>query len=153
MTIYEYSNSLKAQWTNLFTSYFLEDLNCDLPENVVRGKLCSFILEQWEKGILYIAVSLVDETPMGFSIYQIDNTKSDWCKRPGWGCIREFYIAPSHRHKGFGAALAAYSEKHLRALGAERLYLTCDDAATFWEYCGYSNTHEICSNNLEILTK
>ena len=41
----------------------------------------------------------------------------------------------------------------LRALGAEHLNLTSDDAAAFWERCGFSNSHELCSNELEILTK
>lgn len=153
MTIMEYSHSLKPQWTDLFTSYFLEDLNCELSEDIVRGKLCSFILEQWEKGIIRISVCSVNERPMGFSIYQIDSPESDWCKRPGWGCIREFYIAPEYRRQGCGRKLSAYSEEQLRQLGASRFYLTAEDAIPFWECCGYSSTDTLCSNEQTVLVK
>lgn len=153
MNIIPYDQSLRSQLEEMLVEYFVFDLKCGIPEEIVRGKLMELITCYAKKRIIHIAVALERETPIGFSIYQIDSAESDWCKRPGWGFIREFYIARGHRGKGCGRALADYTEHQLRNLGATQLYLTSDDAIGFWQRCGYSNKHEMCSNDLEILTK
>ena len=151
MTIVPYEKTIRPQFTALLVDYFRE-LDDSLPEHFIRGKLLDLLLRQQEAGILHIAVAMED-TPIGFSLFQIDVPESDWCKCPGWGCIREFYIAPAYRRRGYGKALADFSESQLHRLGAKKLYLTADTASGFWAQCGYGNTHEICSNDLEIFTK
>ncbi len=153
MTITEYTPAQEALWTNQYVSYFLEDLGCDLPESALRTEVCPFILGQWEKGLIQIALAFSQETPFGFSIYHIDDPASDWCNFPGWGFIREFYIAPSYRKNGRGTALAAYTESTLRVMGAPRIYLTADAAVRFWKKCGYRPTSGLGRNGLEILVK
>ncbi len=153
MSIIEFTPAYETQWAGLFTFYFLEDGTCNLSEDTIRSRLCPFILGQWEKGIVRIALLFADDAPIGFSIYQIDDPASDWCKRPGWGFIREFFITPGHRMQGYGKALAAYTETQLRSMGAAKIYLTSEDAIGFWIACGYGNTNEICSNDLLVLTK
>ena len=137
----------------MLVDYFIHDLSGDIPEDIIRNKLLLHIEGYVEKGITQVYLLMIDDLPAGFSIYQIDTPDSDWCKRPGWGFIREFFIASEYRGKGFGRLLADHTEQQLLALGAIQLYLTSDDTAGFWEHCGYRNTHEICSNDLEILTK
>lgn len=151
MVICDYHPGLKPEFSNLLAEYFRE-LDDTLPESVVRGAIETLILDEWSRNILHIAVA-VDGAPMGFSIYQIDTPDSDWCKRPGWGCIREFYIRPQDRRQGCGTQLAAYCEQNLYKLGAAQLYLTADDAISFWTHCGYRPSGETGSNDLEILTK
>ncbi len=153
MSITEYTPAQESIWTELFVSYFSEDLDMGISESTLRAKLCPFVLGQWEKGILRIALAFSGSTPIGFSVYQIDNPASDWCKFPGWGFIRKFYIAPGYRNKGCGKALASYTEAQLRAMGTGTVYLTADSAVGFWESCGFRNTSKISSNGLEILTK
>lgn len=152
MTILRYDTLLRAKFAGLLTEYF-EELNAQLPHDIILERILPMFEIQDHQRIGTIVLALHRGKPMGFAIYQIDSPRSDWCKYPGWGCIREFYIRPEFRHKGFGRRLAAYAESHLKKLGATDVYLTADSAVNFWEHCGYSNTHEICSNDLEILTK
>lgn len=153
MHIIDFHPSYYDAWAEEFCVYFAGDLESITDYEVLRQKLCPFILGQWEKGISQIRLAMEDNAVVGFSIYQIDRPESDWCKRPGWGFIREFYIRESCRHRGYGKRLALDSERLLIEMGAAQLYLTSDDAIGFWEKCGYRSTGEICSNELPILVK
>ena len=153
MNILDYNAALRSQIEELLVTYFTVDLNSDIPEDIIRGKLMDLIRKQIENGVIHVAIAMDDHSAIGFSIYQIDSAESDWCKRPGWGFIREFCIKKPYRHRGFGAILAAYSEEKLLQLGASQIYLTSDDAVDFWIHCGYQKTNEICSNGLPILEK
>ena len=154
MNITPYAPHLRRSFEEMLVAYFVHDLNSDIPEEIVRGKLMDLITGQLQDGTYHLAIALEAEGPMGFSIYQIDTPGSDWCKRPGWGFIREFYIKKEYRKQGFGRTLAEFTEAELRSLGAERLYLTADPAVIpFWESCGWKNTPEICTNDLNILVK
>lgn len=152
MRIIEYTPELRCAFEEMLVEYFIRELQSDVPEDIIRDKLLPHIQRYVEKGIVHVSIA-VEESPIGFSIYQIDSEESDWCKRPGWGFIREFWISKACRSKGYGRILAEYTEHQLRALGAEQLYLTSDDAVGFWKKCGWRNSHELCSNGLEILTK
>lgn len=152
ITIQKYQPSMKTMLSDMMVPYMAE-LDCDVPEEIIRGKLADFIETQCEAERIHVVVAFDGEKPAGFSVYQIDTPQSDWCKRPGWGFIREFYVRPECRTKGFGLHLAAYTEQALKKLGAEKLYLTSGPAAAFWEKCGWVNTGEVCSNDLTILEK
>ncbi len=131
-----------ADFAALFLPYFLEITQNDpepLPTPVITDRLLPFVLGQWEKEIIRIDLCLAEDAPAGFVLYQIDAPESDWCKRPGWGFIREFYIVPQQRRKGCGRALVAHAVDALREAGAKRLYLTSDSAAAFWMRCGFTD--------------
>lgn len=152
MTILDYNSSLKPVLEEMLVAYFPE-VSSDIPEDIIRGKLLNLIHDQVSRRIIHISVGMLDDDPVGFSIYQIDREESDWCKYPGWGFIREFYIRKEYRHRGYGTRLAAYTEEQLHLLGAETLYLTTGDADAFWVHCGYHNSGTICSNGLPVFTK
>lgn len=152
MTIRNYTLSDQKHLTNMMVPYMAE-LKCDVPEEIIRTKLEAFIRQQWETGIIQILLVYDQQTPIGFSVYQIDSPASDWCKRPGWGFIREFYVMPAFRKRGTGRELAACTEAALRAMGAKNLYLTSDQAVPFWQCCGWQLTQELCSNDQYILEK
>lgn len=153
MYIIPHTPEYRDAFEEMLAEYFIRDLNGDIPEDIIRQKLLPHIEGYLEKGIIQVDLILEQDVPAGFSIYQIDTPDSDWCKRPGWGFIREFHITPNYRGKGFGRALAAHTEQQLRTRGAESMYLTSDNAVSFWESCGWRKSGEICSNGLEILTK
>lgn len=152
MTIIPYSNYQKTALADLMTDY-MNELDCGIPEDIIRGKLADLIDRQQEAGILRVDLVLEQNRPIAFSVYQIDSAESDWCKRPGWGFIREFYVAPAYRKTGIGKALALHTESQLHKLGARRLYLTSTDAVPFWQKCGWTLTTELCSNGQYILEK
>lgn len=152
MTILNYDNSRRQPLADRMVDYMAE-LGSDIPEDIVRGKLSDFIDRQCSLGILRISLAVEEDTLIGFSVYQIDQPESDWYKRPGWGFIREFYIAPEFRCRNYGRQLAQHTEQALREMGAENLYLTSGDGIPFWQRCGWRLTEETCSNDLRILEK
>ncbi len=152
MLIQNYTTACAPQFLQLFTDYFME-LDGEISREVIHQKLVPHILGLQSRGLLHICLGFQGEDCMGFSLYQIDTPESDWCKRPGWGIIREFYIAPPWRSRGFGTTLAKHSEAALRSLGAQKLYLTADDALAFWQHCGWEVSPETASNGLVILEK
>lgn len=154
MTFLNYTHAHKQQLSDLLVLYFPEVGGDDIPESIIRGKLTDLIDTQHRDGIIHVLLIQEQEIFVGFSIFQLDTSESDWCKRPGWGFIREFYVVPEYRHRGIGRQLAVHTEKRLRELGTDRLYLTSDPAAlAFWQRCGWRLTEEICSNDLSILEK
>jgi len=153
MIVYPYNQTMKKALIEMMASYFPE-VDAGIPEEIIRGKLFELIQGQHEAGIVHIFVGFSGAEAIGFSFFQIDNPKSDWCKRPGWGLIREFYIRPEFRRKGRGRQLESQTVKTLQKMGAEQLYLTADSKAIpFWVYCGWENTGELCSNDLYIFEK
>lgn len=152
MTIIRYDSLLRVKFLQLLTDYF-DELDAGLSRTAVAEKILPMLEDQDELRIGTIILAFRRGRPIGFAVYQIDSPRSDWCKRPGWGCIREFYIRPEYRRQGYGARMAGYAEKHLRKLGAEQLYLTADSAIPFWEKSGWRNTGELCSNDCFILEK
>ena len=152
MIITPYSKSQKPQLADAMVHYMTE-LNCGIPEDIIREKLADFIDSQWEAGIIRVDLAMQEDCCIGFSVYQIDTPESDWCKRPGWGVIREFYIKPAFRSRGTGTVLACHTQQALYKMGAEQLYLTSDDAVPFWQHCGWQLTQTLCSNGQYILEK
>ena len=134
-------------------SDYMAELNCGIPEDIIRGKLSDLIDRMCLDGTIRVDMAMAGDVFAGFSVYQIDTPESDWCKRPGWGFIREFYVVPAYRAQGTGAALAAHTEQSLRAMGASQLYLTSTEAVPFWQRCGWHLTEELCSNDQYILEK
>ena len=137
MTIYNYTPALKQPLADLMVAYFPE-VDADIPEEIIRGKLSDLIDEQHSQGILHVTVATKKETPIGFSIFQIDTPESDWCKRPGWGFIREFYIAKQYRSIGKGRFLAEQAELLFQKKQVEHIYLNTSGALGFWLRCGYT---------------
>jgi len=152
MIITPYTTAHKHILAALMADYMAE-LESDIPREIVLGKLADLIDRQCADRIIQLDLAMGEACCVGFSVYQIDTEKSDWCKRPGWGFIREFYVVPAYRKGGTGKALAAHTELQLRNMGAEALYLTSTGAVPFWEKCGWKLTEELCSNGQYILEK
>ena len=127
----------RKSFIRMLSKYFTDDLKEDWSCNTIE-RIGEFILSQWRDGILDILLLLEKEQPEGFAICQIDSPASDWCKREGWGFIREFYVAPESRLSGNGRFLAEQTERLLKEQQAEQVYLTTAGALEFWLRCGYS---------------
>lgn len=153
LEICDYDPSMKEIWGDMFVRYAKEDLgDTQWSEEILREKLAfGLFLRNQERGISSISFLLAEGKPAGFAVYQVDSPESDWCKRPGWGLIREFCIVPEFRLRGYGKALAEYVKEKLLTK-ADKLYLTAHDeeAGAFWTACGYSDTGEYDKNGCRI---
>jgi GNAT superfamily N-acetyltransferase len=139
-------NNDMFDFREMFCTYFRNDFKIEITDNEVE-ELCHEIAESSFAEITSLDMLLIHGEFVGFISYQIDNSKSDWCEREGWGFIRELYINHSFRRKGLGAKLVAHAEKALYVKGAEHIYLTSDEAGEFWRLCGYKETAEVSNIN------
>lgn len=156
MKIREYTPDLESWWIDQFVRYAKEDLqDTNLSEEILREKIAKGVfLKNQKTGVSSIAIVFCGEVPAGFAVYQVDSPEADWCKRPGWGLIREFCILPEFRRKGYGRKLASYAEQKLLER-TDRLYLTAHDeeAGAFWTSCGFLDTSEDDPNGCRIFEK
>lgn len=157
--IREYDPSLREDFEKQFIDYNNNDLRMQeedprITSEVLREKIVPLFIGVQERGAGSIALCYGGGVCAGFVCFQVDSEQSDWCKRPGWGLIREFRIAPEFRCRGFGRALAEYAEKKLRER-TDRLYLTAHDEAAlkFWAACGFSATGEVNKNGTYTMIK
>ena len=111
-----------------------------VPKILVR------IAEMLYQGDFWVYLAREKGTLCGFVIAQIDSEGKDWCKRPGWGFIRELYVLPGHRGKGIAGKLVRHAEASLLQSGASQVYLTTD-LSGFWETMGYLDTGEVYEGN------
>lgn len=135
-----------CDFKEMFCTYFRDDFKIEIEDNKAEA-LCLGMADSSMSGITSLDMLLDSGKLAGFIYYQIDNPKSNWCEREGWGFIREVYINRSLRGKGLGAKLAAHAEKVLYAKGAEDIYLTSDEAGEFWSLCGYKETGKVSGIN------
>lgn len=152
--IREYDPTLETVWIEMFVRYAKEDLgDTQLSEEVLREKIARGVcLRNQKAGISSLVFLMAGGKPAGFAFYQVDSPESDWCKRSGWGLIREFCIVPEFRRRGYGQALADYVKERLLEK-TDKLYLTAHDpsAVRFWTTCGYTDTGEDDTNGCRIM--
>jgi len=136
----------------MMKSYFIDDLHAEWNEKTL-DRIVGFIISQYEKDIVSILLAFKENVPIGFAVYQVDREDSDWCKRAGWGFIREFYIQKDFRRLGMGGLLVAEVEQQLRSKNIKQIYLTTDTAFEFWLHCGYQTDSSAVTEEMLTLIK
>ncbi|MCL2619352.1 MAG: GNAT family N-acetyltransferase [Defluviitaleaceae bacterium] len=132
--------------------YFIEDLEETLNHNPPIG-MCKAMTQAAKDGIIHLDLLHLDDTAIGFIMYQVDSPESNWCEKEGYGFIREMYIRKDHRKQGYGKVLVAHAENELKKLSVPYIYLTSSND-DFWLGVGYVETGEVCEkNSLGILIK
>ena len=149
----DYDQTMLQEFEEMLLCYFTDDIHSELSPDIIRKKIVCPIVESWERGTPSLCIACEDQTSVGFCIYQIDSPESDWCKKEGWGFIREFYIKKPFRGRGYGRKLAAFTEKMLFGRGVQNMYLTADDAIGFWQTCGYADSGTVNENGTHTMTK
>jgi len=147
---YKPSNPVhKAALRHLLVQYFA-GLSWDDPKDAIPPsyvpKVLSLIAEMLARGDFWVYLAREKSKLCGFVIAQVDGEDKDWCKRPGWGFIRELYVLPGHRGRGIAGKLVRRAEASMLQSGASQAYLTTD-LAGFWEAMGYKNTNEVYPGN------
>lgn len=124
----------QGAFEKLFTEYYRE-LDCgeDVPH-----LLDEYIIPDVKAGLIRIELLKDGETDAGFIIYQTDDIGNDWNLREGWGDVREIYVIPSLRRKGYGKFLLYTAEMKLREGGPDKAYcLPAEGCEQFFTACGY----------------
>ena len=74
-------------------------------------------------------------------------TLVNWFFEERAGFIREFWIAEAHRGEGHGTVLLGLAEGYFMEHGINRILLTTDDAAAFYEKHGYRKAPYVQAKN------
>lgn len=144
--IRQYVSTDFNQFVYMFGAYLRIDICLDISDEQLKD-ICLEIVNQIKNRIVFMDILLINNTLVGFIIYQIDSLRSDWCEKEGYGFIRELYIVKNMRRNGLGKKIATYAENKLYQLGVEHIYLTTDNRKDFWINCGYLETEERSSVN------
>ncbi|MDE7220344.1 MAG: GNAT family N-acetyltransferase [Oscillospiraceae bacterium] len=89
----------------------------------------------------------------GFLQFQLTGF-SNWFFTEPFGFIREFWVAPALRRRGYGSLLLDMAERYFVEHGAYRALLTADDAVDFYLARGYRKAPGVTAkNDMEVLTK
>ena len=128
----------QKNFEKLFTDYYTE---LDCGENIPH-LLQEYIIPDLMAGRIRIELLTDGETDAGFIIYQTDDIGNDWNLREGWGDVREIYVIPALRRKGYGRFLLYTAEMKLREGGTDKAYcLPGDEAESFFIACGYAKSN------------
>lgn len=145
----------RAALLDLLVEYFAT-LNYHDPADAVPPqhvpKICGHILDgEWHDHSMYwLYFYNIQDEHVGFIIAQIDTPKSDWCKREGWGFIRECFVRPDFRRRGIARSLVSKVEKDIIDAGAKDIYLTSDEEAiAFWQSVGYLDSGSVYEKNMQ----
>lgn len=157
ISISQYNETDYKSFTQMFYEYFSGDLETGDSYEVIKKEVVDKqVLPFFKSGAVLIDIAKMQGKAIGFIIYQVDSVNSDWCERPGWGFIREFYIDKNYRNKGIGGNLLARAENSLKKLGATIVYLTTDIkdyVKVFYKNNGYLSENTLSARNAEYLYK
>lgn len=117
------------RFMSAFQQYFEElgeEIPCwdDLLREMNDGKNASLLLTAPDGSVM----GFIQFTPM---------VLENWFFTVPLGFIREFWVAPTHRRRGFGSLLLRGAEDYFRAKGIYRVILTSDTAQGFYLHQGY----------------
>ncbi len=137
--VYPLNDTSLLSFSKLFKAYYTE-LDCD--EDTAH-LLDEYILPDIKAGL--VRAELLDDggETCGFILYQTDGIDNEWCKKEGWGDIREIYIAPDRRRNGLGKFLLYTAEMKLKESGVLKAYaLPAEGSEKFFTACGYKDSGE-----------
>lgn len=133
----------KEDFCKLFCAYY-DELGC---EDDAEHLLEEYVLPDCLCGLLSIDLIDEDGETAGFVIYQTDGIENEWCRKEGFGDVREIYVAPSLRRRGLGKFMLFTAEMKLKESGAAQAYaLPCEGAEEFFAACGYKDSGEYCED-------
>lgn len=99
--IVEYNTALVQAAEAQFARYVREDLKETFSDEILYEEIWRGIfVSGLEKGLLSIALPMLNGEPVGLLVYQVDTPESDWCKREGWGLSASFASCQGFAERG-----------------------------------------------------
>ena len=139
LKVFALQDNFKDEFAKLFSEYYSE-LGCD---DDCGHLIDEYILPDLLAGLLRIDLMQDGDALCGFVIYQKDDIDNDWNFKEGWGDIREIYISPEFRKRGYGKFLLYTAEMKLKERGVNRAYcLPYASSVPFFIACGYTRTEQ-----------
>ncbi|MDE6690633.1 MAG: GNAT family N-acetyltransferase [Clostridia bacterium] len=143
MTMRPLSESDYSAFEKLFCDYYAE-LDCEEDPLPLFN---DYLLPDLKAGLFDVGVAEVDGAVVGFIIFQIDDLINDWNFKEGCGDVRELYVAPPFRRRGFGTALLQFAESALLKSGATEIYtLPVEECESFFAARGFTDSGEYCAD-------
>lgn len=139
---------LGSMLVDYFDETFVNNPQDKVPKHFIP-KLLKIFADETTKYNEWLYLCKKDDTFIGFSVFQIDTPDNPLCKREGWGFIREFYIIPMQRRKGYAKRMCEYVEEKLFEYSPDNIYLTSDpnNGIYFWEAMGYIYSGKVDDKN------
>lgn len=112
-------------------------------------KWADSILERQKEDGRILRLCCAEGCLIGFVYGKTDSSGDRGYKKPGYGCIMEFYVSPEYRRRGYGGKMLRFLESFFEKRNVKRMYLTADPVTgkPFWEAMGFVNTKEVSPDN------
>lgn len=137
--VYPLRDNSLPHFLQLFKAYYAE-LGCDDDAEHI---LDEYVVPDVKAGLVRAELLDDENGACGFILYQTDAIDNEWCRKEGWGDIREIYIRPNRRRKGLGKFLLYTAEMKLSESGTTKAYaLPAESSEKFFSACGYSDSGE-----------
>lgn len=125
----------------LFKDYFKE-----FGFNITE-KGFTFMDTDISKHNIQLILLYLEQEAIGFATFQIDTLDNPWCMNEEAGDIREFYISPKYRLKGYSKHLFQAIKAYFESRQIYDIYLTSDDSGLFWKKLGFTPTGKVIEEN------
>jgi len=147
LLIHDFCNTF---FQRAFKEYFKE-----LEMNVIDWNTLFAAMNTQEGNLAYLLLD--NNEVIGFIQFRIEQTEH-WFITEKFGFVREFWVNPAYRNKGFGKILLTKVEEYFIEQDIHKVLLTTDTAEAFYLKNGYTpsksynalNGDSVYSKNLQM---
>lgn len=133
----------------LLNDYFREGADAETPQMEIDAFI-RYLYDFCQSGKISGALCM-NENPVGFVLWNLDEEDGTFSNKPGFGTILEIGVSIDVRRGGIGRKLVDLAESRM---DTERFYVCAyGPAQDFWSNCGYVLTGETAENGLPIMVK
>jgi len=130
---------------HLYTQYMNEPPEPDFDADEAAAWFDRHFFNAALSGSRHVRLAYVDEQPIGFVIFTLNNYAFSPAKQ--YGKINEFYIVPEQRRSGYGRQLAGAAFSEMKRLGARELEADVlkenVEALAFWQSLDMGINHYV----------
>lgn len=149
MILYPITTERYLDFYRLLNEYYRDGEDADTPQEQLE-RFIGYLFERCIAGEIFGCIA-VEESPIGFALWNVDSAESPFSNKPGYGTILEIGVSADCRGRGMGVQLVRYAES---AMDVSQYYVCAyGPAEQFWKKCGYADSGELAENGLKLMTK